>query len=136
MDEGSPSDQRHTGVYAGYNIIYHRGQLHAFASSLGSIVIQEMDASSLEMFERQGLCIVASTFNELKEQITSHLLVQALTQIQTLDKDGQTQTLESELQSVRETNSQLATSLAEVIASLHKPSRARQLVRALLDKAG
>jgi hypothetical protein len=134
MDEGFPSDQRHNGVYAGYNIIFHRGQLHAFAASLGSIVIQEMDASMLEMFERQGLCIVASTFSELKEQITSHLLVQALTQIQAIEKDGQT--LENELKSVRETNSQLAISLAEVIATLHKPSRARQLVRALLGKVG
>jgi hypothetical protein len=133
MDESSPSGQKHVGVYAGYSIFLYRSQFHAFAYSLGSIVIQEIDAASLESFRSEGLCFVEATFQALKNEITSHLLLQALTRIQSLEHGTRTQTLQSELRLLRETSSQLAMSLTEVIAALNVPPRARRLIHALLD---
>jgi hypothetical protein len=132
MDEDFSSGQKHVGAYAGYSIYLYRDQFLGFAHSLGSIAIQEMDATSLESFRTEGLCFIAATYQALKEEITSHLLIQALTRIQSLEKRGCTGTLQSELQSLRETSSQLAMSLTEVIAALSVPSRARRLIHALL----
>ena len=114
------------GEFRGYDMVCYRGILYAFSRTLGPISLADLDPSTLSRLQVEGTCVTAQTIPELKEKISTHLLVQASTRVRAV---------ENELRESREETARLAAELAGVIAAVRRPSRAKRIVRALLGSA-
>jgi hypothetical protein len=146
QEEGFVSDVRMIEEYRGYNIVFYRGQLLAFARSLGPLVIPSLDAATVKEFQNAGTCLTGTRLDTLRERITGHLL--EATERRLLEVEGQLQSARERLQSAREEHrlardemirvseearhatTQLRRDIASIVAHLHRPSRLRRLIRA------
>jgi hypothetical protein len=113
--------------YHGYDIAFHRGQLHAISRLPEPICIRGMDEPRMEQLRRERSCLTALTLADLKERVIAQLFQQA---------EARSRAIEEELRRAREATARLEAALAELTAEVRRPSRARRLVRALLKPAG
>jgi hypothetical protein len=130
LEETFGSSYREIEVYRGYNIVYCRDKLYACVESIDRRAIPSMDQSALQDYQARGMCIVGSSLNELKEQISVRILEEATARIRMLESELQA-ARESIARVSRETAESIACVAAElfsVVAFVNRPSRIRRLI--------
>ncbi|HEY3789288.1 MAG TPA: sulfotransferase [Urbifossiella sp.] len=111
--------------YRGHDLVFYRGRLMALPHSLGTHHPEPFDGPPLERMIAEGDILTAPTLAELKESVTSRVMIQTEARFCSLEAELRAE-WQAEVRSAREETARVQANLTALAADVRRPSAIRR----------